>query len=120
MTLCATSISITFEEADMNVTWTLPDGSTISADVAAGTNMMEAAVANNVKGVVGECGGSLSCATCHVYVGSDWAKKTGMPGDFEDAMLDATEVERTDASRLSCQITADDALDGLHLIVPAT
>ncbi|MEM7521622.1 MAG: 2Fe-2S iron-sulfur cluster-binding protein [Pseudomonadota bacterium] len=102
----------------MKVTWTLQDGSTTSADVAPGTNLMEAAVANNVGGVVGECGGSLSCATCHVYVAEDWVAKTGEPGDFEDAMLDATEAERSDASRLSCQIVADDTLDGLHLIVP--
>ncbi|CAG0909493.1 unnamed protein product [Cyprideis torosa] len=80
--------------------------------------MMEAAVANNIVGVDGECGGSLSCATCHVFVADDWADKTGGPKDFEDAMLDATEAERTDASRLSCQIVADDSLDGLHLIVP--
>lgn len=102
----------------MKVTWTLQDGSTTQAEVATGTNLMEAAVANNVGGVVGECGGSLSCATCHVYVAEDWVAKTGEPGDFEDAMLDATEAERSDASRLSCQIVADDTLDGLHLIVP--
>lgn len=52
----------------MNVTWTLPDGSKQSADVAEGTNLMEAAVANNIPNVVGECGGSLSCATCHIIV----------------------------------------------------
>lgn len=102
----------------MKVTWTLQDGGTHTAEVTNGTNMMEAAVANNISGVVGECGGSLSCATCHVYVADGWADKIGEPEDFEDAMLDATEVERTDASRLSCQIVADDSLDGLHLIVP--
>lgn len=102
----------------MKVTWTLQDGSTTTADVANGTNLMEAAVANNVGGVVGECGGSLSCATCHIFVGEDWIAKTGEPGDFEDAMLDATEAERSNASRLSCQIVAADALDGLQLIVP--
>ena len=102
----------------MNVTWTLPDGRTISADVTPGGNMMEAAVANNVTGVVGECGGSLSCATCHVYVDPDWVEQVGEVGDFEDAMLDVTEADRTDNSRLSCQITASPALDGLKLTVP--
>ncbi|ART99760.1 2Fe-2S iron-sulfur cluster-binding protein [Yoonia vestfoldensis] len=102
----------------MKVTWTLQDGGTRTADVAPGTNMMEAAVANGINGVVGECGGCLSCATCHVYVADDWADKTGGPEDFEDAMLDATEAERKATSRLSCQIVADDSLDGLHLIVP--
>ena len=102
----------------MKVTWTLQDGSTVSADVAAGTNMMEAAVANNITGVIGECGGSLSCATCHVYVAKDWSDRAGEVGDFEDAMLDVTEAERTSTSRLSCQIVADETLDGLQLIVP--
>ena len=102
----------------MKVTWKLPDGGEITADVAEGVNMMEAAVANNVPDVIGECGGSLACATCHVYVDADWAAKTGEVGDFEDAMLDATEAERKDTSRLSCQIEASGALEGLVLIVP--
>lgn len=102
----------------MKVTWKLPGGGEVTADVDDGVNMMEAAVANNVPGVIGECGGSLSCATCHVYVDDAWQGKTGEHGDFEDAMLDATDAERTDASRLSCQIEASDALNGLVLIVP--
>jgi len=102
----------------MNVIWKLPDGSEISAQVSDGTNMMEAAVANNVPNVIGECGGSLACATCHVYVDAAWSSKTGAAGEFEDAMLDATEAERGPTSRLSCQILASQALDGLTLIVP--
>ncbi|SEQ14188.1 2Fe-2S iron-sulfur cluster-binding protein [Thalassovita taeanensis] len=103
----------------MHVTWKLPDGSDISADVADGINMMEAAVAHNVPGVLGDCGGNLSCATCHVYVAADWVEKTGDIGDFEEAMLDVTEAERRrPASRLSCQIVARAALDGLVLEVP--
>jgi 2Fe-2S ferredoxin len=100
------------------ITWQLPDGSEISADVADGLNLMEGAVANNVPHVIGECGGCLSCATCHIYVHDDWRAKTGEMEDMEDAMLDATEAERTDNSRLSCQITASADLDGLVLIVP--
>jgi 2Fe-2S ferredoxin len=102
----------------MKVIWKLPDGSEISAQVSDGTNMMEAAVANNVPNVIGECGGSLACATCHVYVDAAWSSKTGAAGEFEDAMLDATEAERGPTSRLSCQILASQALDGLTLIVP--
>ena len=102
----------------MQVIWKLPDGSEISAQVSDGTNMMEAAVANNVPNVIGECGGSLACATCHVYVDAAWSSKTGAAGEFEDAMLDATEAERGPTSRLSCQILASQALDGLTLIVP--
>lgn len=102
----------------MNVTWELPDGSTITADVADGTNLMEAAVAANVPRVLGECGGNLACATCHVYVADAWASATGTPGDFEEAMLDAVEAPRAATSRLSCQIVAHAALDGLVLRVP--
>ena len=102
----------------MQVIWKLPDGSEISAQVSDGTNMMEAAVANNVPNVIGECGGSLACATCHVYVEAAWISQTGATGEFEGAMLDATEAERGPTSRLSCQILASPALDGLTLIVP--
>lgn len=102
----------------MKVTWKLPDGAEISAEVADGLNLMEAAVANNVPGVIGECGGCLSCATCHVIVADEWRATTGTPDDFEDAMLDVAEAGRTEASRLSCQIEASPALDGLVLIVP--
>ncbi len=102
----------------MNVTWTKPDGTQLTADVPEGQSLMEAAVANNIPDVIGECGGCLSCATCHVFIDPAWADKTGEVGDFEDAMLDATEVERTPTSRLSCQIVMAPSLDGLHLIVP--
>jgi 2Fe-2S ferredoxin len=101
-----------------HVTWHLPDGGTIEADVKDGLSMMEAAVANDVPHVIGECGGCLSCATCHVYVHPDWIGRVGELDDMQDAMLDATEAERQDNSRLSCQITASPALDGLILIVP--
>lgn len=103
----------------MKANWILPDGTTITAEVREGQNLMEAAVANNVPRVVGECGGSLSCATCHVYIAPDWAAKTGDVGEFEDAMLDVAEAERQSTSRLSCQIKMNADLDGLTLIVPA-
>ena len=86
----------------MKAHWILPDGSTITAEVREGQNLMEAAVAANVPRVIGECGGSLSCATCHVFV-----------------TLDVAEAERQPTSRLSCQIKMSPALDGLTLIVPA-
>lgn len=104
----------------MKVTWKLPDGTEITAEVEDGQTMMQAAVANNVPGVVGECGGCLSCATCHVYVDEPWREATGGPEEMEDAMIDIAEGERRPASRLSCQITASPELDGLVLILPET
>lgn len=100
------------------VTWKLPDGRLISADVPVGHNLMEAAVANNVPDVIGECGGCLSCATCHVYVDADWTDRAGPPGDMEGDMLEVTAAERRPESRLSCQITVTDSLDGIVLLVP--
>jgi 2Fe-2S ferredoxin len=100
------------------VTWILGDGREISAQVAIGHNLMEAAVANNVPDVIGECGGCLSCATCHVYVDPAWETKTGKPGEMENDMLEITTAERKSNSRLSCQIVASEELDGLVLHVP--
>lgn len=102
----------------MQARWILPDGREVTADVPEGTTLMEAAVANDVPGIEGACGGCLSCATCHVIVAPDWAARLGPVGDFEDAMLDTTEVARSPASRLSCQITMGAALDGITLTVP--
>jgi 2Fe-2S ferredoxin len=102
----------------MKATWILPDGHEIAADVPMGRNLMEAALAANVPGVVGECGGSLSCATCHVHVDSVWYGATGTPGDFEEAMLDVSDTPRASTSRLSCQIVMAPGLDGIVLRVP--
>ena len=100
------------------VSWILGDGRQITAEVPVGRNLMEAAVANNVPDVIGECGGCLSCATCHVYVDPDWFAKTGGPGEMESEMLEFTLVEKRENSRLSCQIESSPALEGLVLRVP--
>ncbi|MBT2131347.1 2Fe-2S iron-sulfur cluster-binding protein [Aliiroseovarius lamellibrachiae] len=102
----------------MKVTWVLPGGEDVVADVAAGLNLMEAAQNNNVAGIQGECGGSLSCATCHVHVAEDWRDKAGEKGEFEEAMLEMADGDVSDASRLSCQIVMSDDLDGIRLTVP--
>jgi 2Fe-2S ferredoxin len=102
----------------MNVTWILPDGGEISAAVDPGQSLMEAATAHDVPGVIGECGGCLSCASCHVHVEERWLERTGEVGEFEDVMLDMAAGERRANSRLSCQIEAHPDLDGLRLYVP--
>lgn len=103
----------------MQATWILPSGQSITLEVAEGTNLMQAAVARGIAGVVGECGGSLSCATCHVVVDPDWATRAGDPGPFEADMLDITEAERQPSSRLSCQLRMSAELDGIVVRVPA-
>lgn len=84
-----------------------------------GESVMAAAVRNGVPGIIGECGGSASCATCHVWVRSEFRELVGGPGDLEDDVLDLGVCERRDSSRLSCQITVTDDLDGLTVDVPA-
>ncbi|HSY87198.1 MAG TPA: 2Fe-2S iron-sulfur cluster-binding protein [Verrucomicrobiae bacterium] len=100
------------------VTWVLGNGKEITAEVPVGHNMMEAAVAHNVPDVIGECGGCLSCATCHVFVDPAWFAKTGGPSEMESDMLEITMVDRQATSRLSCQIISAAELDGLILKVP--
>ncbi len=100
------------------VTWKMADGEEITADVAVGESLMNAAIDNDVPHVLGECGGCLACATCHVVVDEAWREKTGQRDDTEDSMLEFTEVESSDGSRLSCQITMTDDLHGLVLHVP--
>ncbi|MCZ6469868.1 MAG: 2Fe-2S iron-sulfur cluster-binding protein [Gammaproteobacteria bacterium] len=100
------------------ITWITEDGNETIVDVKDGLNLMEAATANNIPQIEGECGGCLSCATCHVFVEESWLEKTGAVDDIEDTMLEMTDVERQNNSRLSCQIIASPALDGLILYVP--
>ncbi|TLS43809.1 (2Fe-2S)-binding protein [Streptomyces montanus] len=100
------------------VIFQLPDGTERKVTAASGTALMQAAVSNGVPGIVAECGGNASCATCHVYVDATQSEPAGPPNDVEDEMLDFTAAERRPTSRLSCQIQLSDALDGLVVHVP--
>lgn len=79
---------------------------------------MQGAVDNLVEGIIGECGGCCNCATCHVIVDDAWFAKTGGPNETDSEMLDAV-PKPTTTSRLSCQITVTDELDGLVVHTPA-
>ena len=100
------------------VIFQLPDGTQRKVTGASGTVLMQAAVSNDVSGIVAECGGNAACATCHVYVDARQSEQVGPPNDVEDEMLDFTAAERRPTSRLSCQIQLSDALDGLVVHVP--
>jgi 2Fe-2S ferredoxin len=80
---------------------------------------MEAAIDNGVEGIVAECGGACSCATCHVYVDPQWSGRLPPPHAQEDGMLDCV-LDRRPNSRLSCQIKLTEDLDGLVLRVADT
>ncbi|CAN5527245.1 2Fe-2S iron-sulfur cluster-binding protein [soil metagenome] len=94
------------------------DGTQRAVDARAGESVMAAAVRNGVPGIIGECGGNCSCATCHVYVDDEFVAVLGGPGDMEDDLLDLGAADRRDSSRLSCQISVTDELDGLTVRVP--
>jgi 2Fe-2S ferredoxin len=97
-----------------------PDGQRREVVAAVGESVMQAALNNLVDGIVGECGGDLSCATCHVFVAPEWYDGLPEVSDDEEDMLEATSEEPTKFSRLSCQIKCHDGLDGLVVHVPAT
>jgi 2Fe-2S ferredoxin len=86
-------------------------------EAKAGQTVMEAAVRNNVPGIVAECGGACACATCHCYVDEAWFAKLPKPSGTEADMLDfASNVKPN--SRLSCQISVTDDLDGMVVHTP--
>ena len=79
---------------------------------------MLAATINGVPGIDADCGGTLSCATCHVYVDPQWIDRLPAMDDVENDLLENTACERTGNSRLSCQIIVTDELEGLSVEVP--
>jgi 2Fe-2S ferredoxin len=99
------------------VTFKLPDGGSASVDAEPGNSLMETAIDNDVPGIIAECGGACSCATCHVYVAAAWFERLPAPDALEDGMLDCV-IDRQPNSRLSCQIRISDELDGLEVTVP--
>lgn len=99
--------------------YTEHDGKTVDINAKAGDSVMETAVRNGVPGIVAECGGSLSCATCHVFVREDQLGNLPQMGEMEDEMLYGTSVDRKENSRLSCQIKVTEDMD-LNVTTPET
>ena len=95
------------------------DGSRRMITVKTGQSLMKAAVSAGVDAIAADCGGSLTCATCHVYVDATWAERLPPPGRDELAMLEMTAAERRPTSRLSCQIVLDPSLEGLTVELPS-
>ena len=86
-------------------------------EVANGLSVMEGAVQNNIPGIDADCGGSMACATCHVYVKEEWFDKIPKKEDGEEDMLDMA-IEPNKFSRLSCQVIVSDELEGLIVKIP--
>ncbi len=95
-----------------------PDGSEQTVEIENGCTVMEGATANQVPGIKAECGGNCSCSTCHCYVDPAWYDRLPPMQEEEAGLLEfAWQPKQT--SRLTCQLTVTDELDGLLLYVPA-
>lgn len=100
------------------VTFVLNDNSKTSIDAPKGSTLMEVAIANQIKGIVADCGGLCACSTCQVLVDEAWLDVCAEPEELEKAMIDFA-YNPQDNSRLACQIILDDIHDGLIVKVPA-
>ena len=100
------------------ITYIEHNGKPHTLEVANGLTVMEGAVQNNIPGIDADCGGSCACATCHVYVDEKWFNKLPNKESAEEDMLDMA-FEPKSLSRLSCQLTVSDALDGLVVKMPS-
>ena len=99
------------------ITYNTHENKTHTVDVQNGLTVMEGAVQNDTPGIDADCGGGMACATCHVYVNEEWLDKLPAKEDGEEDMLDMA-YEPNKFSRLSCQLTVSDELDGLIVNIP--
>lgn len=101
----------------VQVRFVSPDGGETELQIDENTSVMEGAVRGGIEGIDADCGGQLSCATCHIYVGKEWFDRLPpMSEDEKDLLEFAPELEET--SRLSCQIMLSAELDGIEIRIP--
>ena len=93
------------------------NGKSHTIDVASGLSVMEGAIQNTIPGIDADCGGSMACATCHVYVKKEWFDKLPKKEDGEEDMIDMA-YEPNKFSRLSCQLIVSGKLEGLVVKLP--
>ena len=99
------------------ITYVEHNGTEHTIDVQNGLTVMEGAVQNDIPGIDADCGGSMACATCHVYVKDEWYNKLDEKNEGEDDMIDQAYDPKKN-SRLSCQITVSDKIEGLVVHLP--
>ena len=102
----------------VKITYVESNGTEHTVDVDEGLSIMEGAVTTSIPGIDADCGGGMSCATCHVYVNEEWLDKLPKKEDGEEDMLDMA-FEPKKNSRLSCQLIVSDELDGLIVNTPS-
>jgi 2Fe-2S ferredoxin len=100
------------------ITYVEPDGHAVTLKLEPGQTLMRAAMDAGLQGIEAQCGGNCNCATCHCYVAPQWLDKLKPPSDDEQLMITNVAAERRPNSRLSCQLVAEDALDGLIVRFP--
>lgn len=100
------------------VTFIKANGEKIAIEAPSGISLMETAVRNNIDGILAECGGACSCATCHVLVAEEWAPRLPPPDALETDMLEMTAAPRRPNSRLACQIVMSGEIDGIVVALP--
>ena len=93
-------------------------GNSKTVEVENGLTVMEGAIQNNIPGIDADCGGSMACATCHVYVEEKWLNKIQKAEEAEEDMIDMA-FEPKKNSRLSCQLIVSEELDGLIVTTPS-
>ncbi len=118
--LYASSLPLNINGApDMTkITFVSHDGTRTIVDARDGDSVMHTAIAHDIDGIMGECGGSMMCATCHCYVDNIFADKLSERKDGEDDMLESAACEVRSTSRLSCQIKVSPELEGLIIHLP--
>ena len=99
------------------ITYQDHQGNSKTIEVEKGLSVMEGAIQNEIPGIEADCGGSMACATCHVYVKDEWFNKISKAEDAEVDMIDMA-YEPKKNSRLSCQIIVTDELEGLEVTTP--
>ena len=99
------------------ITYKDSSGGSKTIDVENGLTVMEGAIQNEIPGIDADCGGSMACATCHVYVEEKWFNKLPKAEDAEVDMIDMA-FDPKKNSRLSCQIIVSDEIDGLIVTTP--
>jgi 2Fe-2S ferredoxin len=99
------------------ITFIEHDGTEHVVEIEEGKSLMQAAVENGIRGIDADCGGACACGTCHVIVDNHWIQATGGINADEQGMLGLT-PEKTDTSRLSCQVTVSESLDGMIVRLP--
>ncbi|WP_101675126.1 2Fe-2S iron-sulfur cluster-binding protein [Alloalcanivorax mobilis] len=100
------------------ITYIEHDGTRHDVEATAGQSLMQTAIDNLIPGILGDCGGVCSCATCHVYVNQAWDDALPPMSESEEFLLEGVPDRQPENSRLSCQLTVDESMDGMEVRLP--